>query len=226
MTMIDLPQDREERRGGLYDSQGRRLSMTVEEMRAFLAAARDAPDSWRTFSRVLAFTGCRPGEAFVLTAAQIDLKQRSISFETLRRKENGSTRVVPVPDFVLVDLARVHALRAAQSAPDHGSSVLLWPWSHVTAWNRIGRLMEIAAVQPGPHASARGLRHGFANLALGSGVPLALVQNWLGHTRIQTTRSCYDRERERSRATRQYGRAKARELASRVWAALTLNAPT
>ena len=39
----------------------------------------------------------------------------------------------------------------------------------------------------GLHASPKGLRHGFGVHAVHSGVPLNLVQKWLGHAKLSTT---------------------------------------
>ena len=39
----------------------------------------------------------------------------------------------------------------------------------------------------GRHASPKGLRHGFGVHAVRSGVPLNLVQRWLGHAQLSTT---------------------------------------
>jgi integrase len=46
--------------------------------------------------------------------------------------------------------------------------------------------MTEAGIADGPHATAKGLRHGFG-LHIRSGVPLNLVQRWLGHASIATT---------------------------------------
>ena len=39
----------------------------------------------------------------------------------------------------------------------------------------------------GPQASPKGLRHGFGVAAVTAGVPLNLVQKWLGHAQLSTT---------------------------------------
>jgi site-specific recombinase XerD len=39
----------------------------------------------------------------------------------------------------------------------------------------------------GPHASPKGLRHGFGVAAVSAGIPLNLVQKWLGHAQLTTT---------------------------------------
>lgn len=224
-SSIEEAADFGEHERGLRDCQGRRLSMTLEEMRALLAAAEDAPATWRTLVRVLAFSGCRPAEARALTASDVDLSRRCLNFETLRRKEQDALRAVPVPDFVLRDLARVHHVRAAQ-ADDGGRAVLLWPWSDVTAWNRIGRLMEIAAIEPGPHATARGIRHGFAQIALDRGVPIGLIRNWLGYAAIRAVRRAYGNEGALALKGRACTSRQQRELAARVWSALASSAVT
>jgi integrase/recombinase XerD len=44
-----------------------------------------------------------------------------------------------------------------------------------------------AADLDGPHASPKGLRHGFGVAAVSAGIPLNLVQKWLGHAQLTTT---------------------------------------
>jgi site-specific recombinase XerD len=47
--------------------------------------------------------------------------------------------------------------------------------------------MAEAGITGGIHATPKGLRHGFGLHAVRSGVPLNLVQRWLGHARMETT---------------------------------------
>lgn len=44
-----------------------------------------------------------------------------------------------------------------------------------------------AAKIKGKHATPKGLRHGFGVHAVSSGVPLNLLQRWLGHAQLETT---------------------------------------
>ncbi len=39
----------------------------------------------------------------------------------------------------------------------------------------------------GVHASPKGLRHGLGVAAVTAGIPLNLVQKWLGHAQLSTT---------------------------------------
>lgn len=47
-------------------------------------------------------------------------------------------------------------------------------------------MMRVAGIS-GAQASPRGIRHGFGVAAVTAGVPLVLVQRWLGHTKLETT---------------------------------------
>jgi integrase/recombinase XerD len=47
--------------------------------------------------------------------------------------------------------------------------------------------MKEAGVKDGPHASPKGLRHGFGVMAVSKGISLNMVQKWLGHSQMETT---------------------------------------
>jgi integrase/recombinase XerD len=47
-------------------------------------------------------------------------------------------------------------------------------------------VMQTAGLE-GVQASPKGLRHGFGVAAVTAGVPLNLVQKWLGHAQLSTT---------------------------------------
>jgi len=67
--------------------------------------------------------------------------------------------------------------------------------------------MRAAGIANGPHAAPKGLRHGFGIHAIRSGVPLNLVQRWLGHASIKTTAIYL-----------QAMGVEEREIAARMWA--------
>ena len=56
----------------------------------------------------------------------------------------------------------------------------------MTGW-RAGHAVMQEARLDGPHASSKGLRHGFGVAAVSAGIPLNLVQKWLGHAHLSTT---------------------------------------
>jgi integrase/recombinase XerD len=50
-----------------------------------------------------------------------------------------------------------------------------------------GCLIKAAGIPDGPHASPKGLRHGFGVTAVSKGIALNMVQKWLGHAQLTTT---------------------------------------
>ena len=47
--------------------------------------------------------------------------------------------------------------------------------------------MGAAGIKAGPHATAKGLRHGYGVHAISSGVPLNLLTRWMGHASLEVT---------------------------------------
>lgn len=170
----------------LFDQNGRRKYLTAEERRAFLKAADSAPSEVRTLCHVLTFTGCRISEALALTADRIDRSGEQIIFESLKKRRKGVYRGVPVPTALLDMLEDVHDLRAMRRARS-GELTPVWNMSRPTAWRHIKAVMEAAGIDDGPQASPKGLRHGFGVNAVSAGIPLNMVQKWLGHAQISTT---------------------------------------
>jgi len=164
----------------LYDRQGHRKYLTEAERGAFAkAAARHGPEV-RSFCMVLKETGCRISEALELTTDHIDPDAGVIVFRSLKKRNATVHRAVPISPALFALLEDVHGLTARKTAER------LWPWHRMTAHRRVKDVMADAGVV-GPHATAKGLRHGFAVAALERGVPLNMLQKWLGHARLTTT---------------------------------------
>lgn len=170
----------------LYDHNGHRKYLTPAERQDFIRASESALQQIRTFCGTLAHTGCRISEALALTADRIDIDDGVVVIESLKKRRKGVYRAIPVPPAFLKALDVVHHLRTARQAEDRGRSVHLWPWSRPTAWRHVCEVMQLAGIG-GLHASPKGLRHGFGIKAVVSGVPLNLVQKWLGHAQLTTT---------------------------------------
>ncbi len=191
----------------LYDGAGRRKYLTGEERRAFLAAAEKAPRQVRTLCLVLAFTGCRITEALELSPRRIDLEAGTVIFESLKKRRRGVYRAVPVPPQVIDALNMVHGVREAQQSREGGKG-RLWTFSRTSAWRYVADVLEQAGIE-GPQASPKGLRHGFGVQAVSSGVPLNMVQKWLGHAQLSTTAIYADAvgAEEKSIMSRMWGNA-------------------
>lgn len=162
----------------LFGRSGQRKYLTPAERRRFIAAAARQPAAVRTLCLTLAHTGCRISEALALTGAAIDADGGTLAFRCLKKRGRIVVRLVPVPPSFLRTLAQVHR-RAAPSDR-------LWSWHRTRAWQLVKDVMRAAHLEP-PAASPKGLRHAFGVHAVLSGVPLPLIQKWLGHEDIATT---------------------------------------
>jgi len=170
----------------LHTVDGARKYLTAGERDAFLRQAELADRQVRTPCMTLAYAGCRLSEALALTADRVDLAAGVLVIESLKKRRTGVFRAVPVPPALLETLNMVHGIRELHSRRGKGLGVRLWPWSRMTGWRTVHAVMADAGLD-GPHASPKGLRHGFGVSAVSAGIPLNLVQKWLGHAQLTTT---------------------------------------
>lgn len=167
----------------LYSAKGQRKYLTPDERARFLDAAwRCERAHLRTLCLTLAWTGCRISEALALTERCIEIDAGFIASTTLKRRSRAVViREIPVSPELVQELVAVHRIDGMH--PDRR----LWTLSRSRAWALVKQMMQAAEVAAGIHSTPKGLRHGFGLHAIRSGVPLNLVQKWLGHARMETT---------------------------------------
>jgi len=166
----------------LYSATGLRKYLTRDERERFLSASLAAPrPDVRTLCLTLAHTGCRISEALALTPASVQAAEGIIAIRSLKKRGLMVVREVPVPPLLVAELERVHGLSSLHPLQR------LWPLSRGRAWQLVKDVIQEAGIPVGPHASPKGLRHGFGLHAIRCGVPLNLVQRWLGHASMTTT---------------------------------------
>jgi integrase/recombinase XerD len=183
---------------GVFDRQGSRKYLNANERRAYLQGISGEPDALRrAFCLSLFYTGCRISEALNLTAGRVDLTEKTLVFETLKRRGSGYFRAIPVPDTL------AGLLKGLIGAADPASVV--WNFSRATGYRLVKGYMAQAGITGGM-ASPKGLRHGFAVACLGQKIPLPTVQKWLGHARLETTAIYLE-----------VSGNEERELAARLW---------
>jgi integrase/recombinase XerD len=112
---------------GLYTADGARKYVTANEREAFLREAERADRLVRTLCMTLAYAGSRLSEALALTADRVDLAAGVLVFETLKKRQAGIYRAVPVPPALLDALDLVHCIRELQGRRGKGRGVRLWP---------------------------------------------------------------------------------------------------
>lgn len=176
----------------LYDTAGNRLYLNAEERAAFLDVARKRPARDRTLCETLHHTGCRPSELIEITPARIDLSGGTVTIRTLKKRKDrlGAQktvyRAVPVPPDYLDTLNTAHGIREAQKSRKH-AHMPIWPLSRVRIWQIVKGVMIEAGLPDAPHRSPKGLRHGFGIDATVNGIPLHMLQKWMGHAQLSTT---------------------------------------
>lgn len=169
----------------LYDQQGNRKYLTKSERQAFIDAAKRASPEIETFCLTLAYTGARISEVLALVPLRIDTSANAIIIECLKKRKRGVYRAVPVPSDLLYRLNEVHGVDKHRCNPESNGS-RIWKWSRTTAWSRVRTVMLSAGIMEGP-AMPKALRHAFGVGGTQAGVPLNLIQRWLGHSDIATT---------------------------------------
>jgi integrase/recombinase XerD len=176
----------------LHDPAGNRLYLNAEERAAFLAAVRRQPAWDRTLCEALNWTGCRPSELLEITPARVDLSGGTIAIRSLKKRRDASGqqkvifRSVPVPPEFLDTLNTAHGVREAEKSRKKAASPI-WGLSRVRVWQIVKRVMIEAGIPDAPHRSPKGLRHGFGINATVNGVPLHMVQKWMGQAQLSTT---------------------------------------
>lgn len=160
----------------LFDFSGRRKYLNAAERERFLDATAKAAPQIEALCLLLHYTGCRVSEALGMRGGHVDLEAGSAALQTLKQRQPGVYRIVPLPPDLL---NKIRMLEVGQDAP-------VFPWHRATAWAKVKLVMARAGID-GPHACPRGMRHGFGVAAVTAGVPVTLVQRWLGHTKLETT---------------------------------------
>ncbi|MVT55803.1 tyrosine-type recombinase/integrase [Bradyrhizobium yuanmingense] len=187
--------------GSLYTRSGGRKYLTPSERARFIERAATWPrPEVGTFCLLLANAGCRISEALSVIASAVERETGYVAVRSLKKRKKIVVREIPLPPELFARIAEVHHAAEPEDR--------LWPWSRSRAWTLVKDVMKAAGITGGPHATAKGLRHSFGIHAIRSGVPLNLVQRWLGHADIKTTAIYLDVMGEEER-----------EIAARMWSA-------
>jgi site-specific recombinase XerD len=168
----------------LYADDGARKYLNRDERQRALAVMAELEPDKALFALTLAWTGARVSEVLALTPASFQVESGVVAVRALKRRK-FVIREVPIPETLVAALDTRFDLGRRQRDPV-ALHQRLWTWRRETAWRLIKSVMETSGIV-GRSACPRGLRHGFGVGSLQAGVPLNLVQRWLGHARISTT---------------------------------------
>jgi len=170
----------------LFDDSGNRKYLTPAERKRFYQATGEVSKDWRTFGLMLYFTGCRLSEALNMKVKDIDFATGAVTIGTLKQRQSGVYRQVPLSGDYLRSLDDAFDLRILQKKNSRTRNGYIWGWSRKTGYNVVKDIMDKASLD-GLGAMPKGLRHAFAIACLDKGIPLNMVQKWMGHSSIKTT---------------------------------------
>lgn len=161
-----------------YKGRERFLS-EEEEARAIATLAQWEKLDHQDAFIVLLDTGMRSGELFKLQAKDVDFRQGKHGILTLWRTKNDHPRSVPMTSRVSSIIKRRISFIKQE---DRIFNNTLWWFRNV--WDRLKSHMGLSKdSQFVPHI----LRHTCASRLVQKGVPLMMVQKWLGHESLQST---------------------------------------
>lgn len=157
---------------------GRIRQITPEEEDTMLGLFRQlGQDDVADAVSVLIDTGMRCGELWNVRADDVDLKGNVLLIYGVEGKgtKNGTYRSVYMTNRV----AEIMKRRSNKPKPfDHNNTWLRHPWD---------RVRSIMGLSDDKDFSPHVCRHTCASRLVRKGVPLPVVQKWLGHKNIQTT---------------------------------------
>lgn len=156
-----------------FDAKGRRKYLTQAEGMSFLRSSEKFERDHRLFCEAVYYLGCRISEAVNLTKADLDEAESVVSIRSLKKRGKIVYRRIPVPKKLLRSLAMMDDEK-------------LWSFSRTTAWRIVKAALADAGIS-GIHATAKGLRHGFGVRCAMAGIPISIIQRWMGHASPLTT---------------------------------------
>ena len=154
---------------------------TQTEMRNILSTELRQKDysSWFLIY-FLSRSGCRISEALSLTVASIDFANRLLHCLTLKRR-TYQERTIPLTGETAGVIAEYIAIHSLQR---HSR---LFPFTRKTAYLKVQFACQYAGFNDDERSHPHSFRHTFAVNAIMNGVPLPVLQNWLGHRDIANT---------------------------------------
>jgi integrase len=173
-----------ERQPSLYTGKGERKYLNHGERSRVLAVMQSLDSERALFCLMLAWTGARVSEILALSPRSFQVESGLVTIVTLKRRK-PCVREVPIPPLLMQSLVRAFDLRR-RSVDQSGAHKPIWRFCRMTAWRIIKSVMTKAGVV-GLQACPKGLRHAFGVGSLHAGVPITLVQRWMGHARLSST---------------------------------------
>lgn len=174
----------------------------IDEIQDFLNAIADVDINEKVAYELALFCGLRRSEILGLRESDVDIIKGFVDIHNTRHrvdgedieadtKTNRSTRVLALPDILIMDIARL--LETHRQFRYESTDLLIQdgfgnPLSPQALSSRLVRLEKKKHL---PHVTLHGLRHTYASLLHSSGVDMAMISSELGHSNLATTMNIY-----------------------------------
>ena len=180
-----------------------------DELKKFLAAAKDKGLKKYTLFRLLAYSGMRVGECLALTWHDLDFKNNTIAinktlattekgFEIQTPKTKASIREISLDNETIQILKswqleqRKQLLKVGINAMDSKQLIFSNNKNDFIGNSTIRKYLKQISKKAGIHLiTSHGFRHTHATLLFASGMDIKQVQARLGHSKVQTTLDIY-----------------------------------
>ena len=180
-----------------------------DELKKFLAAAKDKGLKKYTLFRLLAYSGMRVGECLALTWHDLDFKNNTIAinktlattekgFEIQTPKTKASIREISLDNETIQILKswqleqRKQLLKVGINAMDSKQLIFSNSKNDFIGNSTIRKYLKQISKKAGIHLiTSHGFRHTHATLLFASGMDIKQVQARLGHSKVQTTLDIY-----------------------------------
>ena len=180
-----------------------------DELKKFLAAAKDTNLKKYAIFRLLAYSGMRIGECLALTWHDLDFKNNTVNInKTLARTKNGvkiqtpktkaSNRVISLDTETMQVLKmwqleqRKQLLKLGINSMNKQQLIFSNRENKYINSDMIRKAIKAIAKKAGIHPiTTHGFRHTHATLLFASGMDIKQVQARLGHSNVQTTLNIY-----------------------------------
>jgi integrase len=164
------------------DETRRDRVMSLDEEEKVLAQCVDKRKHLKTLIIAAVDTGCRRGELFTLTWADVDLNQRVINIRAFNTKTMRA-RSVPISDRLAAEFER---LRQSVESEDSANNLVFGISDNIKhSWTTATKKAGIQGLR------FHDLRHTFCTRLIEAGMPIDEVAKLAGHTQINTTYKHY-----------------------------------
>lgn len=174
----------------------------IDEIPKFLDAISDVDLNEKVAYELALFMGLRRSEILGLKESDVDIVKGMLSVHQTRHRVDGeditsdtktkrSTRVLALPDILIIDLARLMQIHRDFKYESTDYLIQNGAGEPLGGQALSSRLVRLEKEKCLPNVTIHGLRHTYASLLHSQGVDMANISAELGHSNLTTTANVY-----------------------------------